>query len=409
MFKNLRFKLTLVNIVVVGFIILIVIVGASILTKMDVARQSSKMMHVIATEALTVKPNRFTQLQRRWSNYFYAKVDKKGNIIASSPELPVTEEQLKTLVDKIMQQDVNSGVLKLGSNESYKFLSVTKEDNSSTVMVLVNTESENEFFTRLLATLSMIGIGVLVLAFIGSLFMAERALIPIKNAWEKQKNFIADASHELRSPLTVIQTNLELVLSNPENTVESQRKWLEYIMNENKRMTKLVNDLLFLARNDSKQEKLLRSNFALDSELKRIYESYEPLAASKGIKLEAYMHEDINFYGDENNIRQLVLILLDNALKYTTPGGSIRVELKEKEANVEISISDTGIGIEKVHLNKIFERFYRVDKARTRLTGGSGLGLSIAECIVKEHHGTISVASTPGKGTTFTVILPKVK
>jgi len=237
--------------------------------------------------------------------------------------------------------------------------------------------------------------------------MAERALVPIRLSWQRQRDFVADASHELRTPLAVMQTNLELVLGNPDETIESQSRWLNNIHAEGQRMAKLVDDLLLLARADSSQELMEMQYFPLHLALKDALQPFEAVAVSSGIELETSLESEITFYGDEARLKQLAVILVDNAIKYTPPGGRVNIELKDQERNVEIVVSDTGEGIEQKYLKRVFERFYRVDKARSRQTGGNGLGLAIAQWITTEHQGSIKISSGPGKGTTFRVILPK--
>ncbi|MCX8128847.1 MAG: HAMP domain-containing histidine kinase [Clostridia bacterium] len=245
----------------------------------------------------------------------------------------------------------------------------------------------------------------LVFVFFGSLFISGRVIVPIKKAWQKQVDFTADASHELRTPLAVIQTNLELVMGNPDETVESQNKWLENMLNESKRMSKLIDDLLTLSRSDANQQTLEMNRFMLDEALHEAVDPYKPIAAAQGMTLEHNSLSGVEFIGDRNRIKQLIIILIDNALKYTGNGGRIEVVMKRRDKHVEIAVEDTGVGIEKEHLSRIFDRFYRVDKARSRNKGGSGLGLAIAKWIVDEHKGQIKVESTPGKGTRFTVLL----
>ncbi|MBZ4654945.1 MAG: integral rane sensor signal transduction histidine kinase [Peptococcaceae bacterium] len=409
MFHNLRIKLTLINVLVVGLILLIMMSGIYVANSKIILRQSEQIMRVMAAEAVSGSKSQLPERQRRIFNYFFAKVDKNGQLIDTSPSLPITHEQLALLLEKVSPLSPHKGKVSLNNIESYRYLKHSLTDAGETVYVFVNTRSEKEILRNLLAALIVSGLIGLALTFFGSLFLADRALIPIKKSWQRQKDFIADASHELRTPLAVIQTNLELVLDNPRETVESQFKWLENIQIENKRMTKLVDDLLFLARADFHEEMQDMACFPLDLAVKEALAPFEPVAVKKGITLESSIVPNLSILGNETRLKQLIVILLDNAIKYTPAGGSIVLELKDKGSHIEISVQDSGEGIETVHLEKIFERFYRVDKARSRQSGGTGLGLAIAECIVKEHRGTIKVFSTPGQGTTFQVSLPKGK
>lgn len=196
-------------------------------------------------------------------------------------------------------------------------------------------------------------------------------------------------------------------MENRDETVESQTKWLENIHVENKHMTKLVSDLLLLARTDSDQQLLEMKDFSISKSVEEAVTAFIPVAEEKNIKIEHSVTQDLSFFGDESRIKQLAVILLDNAVKYTPAGGSISFVLESNKNSIEMIVSDTGEGIEKENLEKIFERFYRVDKARSSETAGTGLGLSIASWIVKEHHGTISVESKLGEGTTFRVTFPQ--
>lgn len=244
------------------------------------------------------------------------------------------------------------------------------------------------------------------MVFAGSWLLSKVAIQPVKQAWQKQLDFTADASHELRTPITVIRTNLELIMDSPEETVGSQMKWLHNIEAENKRMARLVEDLLTLSRADTGQQNLEMTTFMLDELGTEALSPLEPVATSKGITLTFNADENTSFYGDRSRIRQLLVILVDNALKYTSSSGRVDVSLCRDEKSVTLTVSDTGSGIEKEHLEKIFNRFYRIEKTRSQNQDGSGLGLSIAKWIVQEHRGTIQAASGPGKGTTFTVFLP---
>lgn len=407
MFRSVRLKLTMINISVVGVILFIFLSGIYILMKQDFMRQSEQLMRAVAGESRFRPPKRFPALLRNWGNCFYLRIDNNGKTQYASAFIPITEDEQSALVRNVLSQSGEKGTVKYAL-ETYRFQKSTfPEDKGYITVVFMNIQQERDTLARLKTILIIIGLSGIIVVFVSSLFLAGRALVPIKKAWERQKNFVADASHELRSPLAVIETNLELVLGNGEETVESQKKWLENIQTENRRMSRLVNDLLFLARADSNQQMFEKRFFPLEDVLMKAVLSLQPLASKKNIVLEADIKQACEFFGDETRIKQLAVILMDNAIKYTQQGGLVQVGMNLHESHVEIIISDNGEGIAGEHLDKIFERFYRVDKARSRESGGTGLGLSIADWIVKEHHGTIAVSSTPGKGTTFKVTLPK--
>ncbi len=405
MFKKVRLKLTLINITVVGIILLLFFSGIYILMKRNTQMQSEQQLssYTAAIAMQNQRPNPAPPFKQT-NDFFFVKYIQNG-IVERSQYIPVTDEQLETLLSEVLNTTANKGIAALPSERFRYCLSISPGMRIVTV-AFMSTQPEDEIFARLRMILLFVGLTGLLVVFVSSLFMAGRALVPIKDSWERQKNFVADASHELRSPLAVIQTSVELVMDNKNETVDSQIKWLENIQAENTRMTKLVNDLLTLARADSDQKLMEKKYFPLNNALNSAVTVMEPVAVKNGVHLTLKQNSDIEIYGDESKLKQLVVILIDNAIKYTPSGGSAEVVLKKCDNHAELYVSDTGEGIESEHIKKIFERFYRVDKARSRENGGTGLGLSIADWIVKEHKGSISVSSTPGNGTTFKVRLP---
>jgi signal transduction histidine kinase len=232
----------------------------------------------------------------------------------------------------------------------------------------------------------------------------EEALLRLEEALGRERRFVADASHELRSPLTNIEGYAEMLeqwaLKDPETALKS----VEAIREESRRMRQLAEELLALARGDERAPLELKLQ-----ELGSVAEEATRIArgAAGGKVTIAYIppeHEIIATF-DRARVRQALSILLDNAIKFTPPGGQIRVWVRQRDAEVEAAVSDTGVGIPEEQLPLIFERFYRVDEARTR--GGAGLGLSIARQIADAHGGTIEVQSTPGKGSTFVLRIPR--
>lgn len=258
-----------------------------------------------------------------------------------------------------------------------------------------------QFITAILLAIGMV--------FAGSWLLSKAAIHPIQEAWQKQLDFTADASHELRTPIAAIQTNLELVMDSRLETVESQMKWLENIGAENTRMAKLVDDLLTLSRADTDQQNLEMEIFMLNEAVLEALMPFEPIARRQNITLESNVSSHIAFHGDRKRIIQLIVILMDNALNYMDCSGTVAVSLIRSKKQIQLTVSDNGYGIEAEHLDKIFDRFYRVTKTRNLNQDGSGLGLSIAKWIVQKHGGTIRVESSPGKGTAFTVFLPNHK
>ncbi len=227
----------------------------------------------------------------------------------------------------------------------------------------------------------------------------------LEEAFMKQRQFVADASHELRTPLAVIQAESSLVLEKS-RTEPEYRKALELVSQEVSFMSDIVGKLLLLARSDAGSEPMDYINVNLTDLLTELVQDVDVLAQDKGLKLELGPMESMTVRGDRTKLKQLFLNILDNAVRYTPHGGEVACTLVRKDGKAVASIVDSGIGIAAEHLPFVFDRFYRVDKARTYAEGGTGLGLSIASSIAKMHGGEIKVESREGAGTTLTVILP---
>lgn len=269
--------------------------------------------------------------------------------------------------------------------------------NISTEVNMINT------------VLGLIIIGIILgggISVIAGLYLADRALVPVRSSWNKQQQFIVDASHELRTPLAVLQTHTELLLRHPDHTIEQDSREISTILKEIRRMKKLVNGLLTLSQSDAERVALQMKLLPIDGMIDHAAQQFAPLAELKQIELTWKADSGADVNGDEERLQQLLLIILDNAVKYTREKGSIHILCKKSVNTVTIQVKDNGIGIPADELPHIFERFYRGDKVRNRTEGGTGLGLAIAEWIVARHNGKIYAESEQSAGTTMTVTLP---
>lgn len=232
-------------------------------------------------------------------------------------------------------------------------------------------------------------------------------LARLESSFKAQQRFIADASHELRTPLAVLRGETEVALGKTRTVAEYQQS-LALIQDEAESLSRIVEDLFILARQPiSTRAALHTERISLNDAVKDCARAAQVLAIRKGVRLK--LENDpppLALNGDEELIKRMILNLLDNAVKYTPAGGEISLALARENGNAEIVVRDTGMGIPETDQSRVFDRFFRVDKARARAMGGAGLGLSIAQWIVEAHGGEISVASTPGQGSTFTVVLP---
>ncbi|MEZ4483643.1 MAG: ATP-binding protein [Syntrophotaleaceae bacterium] len=232
-------------------------------------------------------------------------------------------------------------------------------------------------------------------------------LADLEESFRKIRQFSGDASHELRTPLTILKGETEVALRWAKHP-EEFRNMLESSMEEIDRMGRIIEDLLTLAKSEAGSKSLVIKPFSLSDLLQGIYLQANTLGEPKGIKayLKLEVTEEIRLMGDELRLRQLFLNLVANAVNYTPEGGRVEIGLSVTDGEAVVTVSDTGIGIPAEHLPHIFDRFYRVDKARNREDGGTGLGLAIVKAMAEAHGGRVEVASTPDQGTVFTVYLP---
>ncbi len=275
-----------------------------------------------------------------------------------------------------------------------------------TRIAFADQSGERSSMANLLLTSLLVGIGGLTAFFFISLFLSSWILRPVEQAWEQQRQFVADASHELKTPLTVILANTGILLAHRQERIEDQAKWVEYIKAEADRMKKLVDDLLFLAKSDASRTPALPTSMNFSDVVWSCLLPFESVAFEQGIELNSQIDPEISLVGNEGQLKQLVVILLDNACKYAGEKGKVCLKLTRQGERVRLAVNNTGPAIPQEALGHLFERFYRVDKSRAREDGGYGLGLAIAQTITEQHRGKISVESTEQAGTTFIVNLP---
>ncbi len=245
-------------------------------------------------------------------------------------------------------------------------------------------------------------------------FLSGLAMQPIRESYQRLKQFTADASHELRNPIAVIQTNVQVALSDPEPDVTDQQKHLQVIERLTRRLGRLVEDLLFLARQDSGTVLPTRTPVMLAPLLGEIVEEQQSIATAKSIDLQLHVSAGLlleTVLIDRDQISRVLVNVIANALQYTPADGEVKLSLSQVKRSgqlyLQIKVADTGSGIPAAAIPQLFERFYRVDPARSKSSGGTGLGLAIAKAIVDQHQGQIMIESQINQGTIVTVILPQ--
>lgn len=362
-------------------------------------------------------------LYRRFSQddtySFIVQVDENGEILDIDSPFNMLDETYKEAVEiALSNKDNNSTITLEGKQWRYSINPMKKQviqengqtytiaDDKYHIMFLDVTIYKQTLF-QLLMTLISVGIIMLLVLFFISLCFANRVIQPIAEAWERQKQFVADASHELKTPISIINANYDALLANQEETIKSQLKWLEYIKIGTDRMTKLVNDLLSLAKMEDMRFEIQNVPFNMSNTIHDVILSMEAVVFEKGITVTRSIEPDIMVKSDPERIKQVITILFDNAVKYTDPKGQIDISLTKSKRHITFSIKNTGKGISTQELPKIFDRFYRVDSSRTHETGSYGLGLSIAKTIIERLGGGIYAESVENEYAKFTFTLAR--
>ncbi len=277
------------------------------------------------------------------------------------------------------------------------------------VQVAESVEPE-ESALQVLLTLLLIGaLAVLLLAGVGGYFLANRALTPARLAFKRQQQFIADASHELRTPLTLLRADAEVLLYGKERLGAEDALLLENITTEANHMSTLLSSMLTLARLDAGKQHREYEVVRLDEIARAAAQRVAAFARQSGVTIETQASGPVTVIGDSMLLEQALLVVLDNAIKYNRRDGRVTLRTSLSSGQARLEVQDTGVGIPAEHLPHLGERFYRVDKARSRAAGGNGLGLSIAQGILTLHGGSLALTSTPGQGTTVTLTLPAAK
>jgi two-component system, OmpR family, sensor histidine kinase CiaH len=344
--------------------------------------------------------------------YFYAISDTDGQILKGSAYLDTQALASSTTLVKAMDNGDTFADTKSSKGEPQRIyaFAVTVNGTPGVVQIGRSTEPEEAALSQLRIVLLAVLAVSIVPAVGGGYLLSGRALRPIKTAMDSQRTFIADASHELRTPVAVVRTNAELLKRHlgPDtgHTAASDQVALDDILSESDRLGRMVDQMLTLAEADAGQRTVLSSEISLNELIDEVARSMRSIAETRQMLLETRLTDDVSVNGDPGRLRELVSVLLDNAVKYADAGGRVEVALRKEHRKAIIEVSNNGPGIPRDALPHVFDRFYRVDEARSRESGGTGLGLAIARHIVDAHGGTINIESSASGGTKVTVELP---
>lgn len=334
---------------------------------------------------------------------FFISLDSNDSIVMISDfSRELTDEVIEKSLLEALEQDKSEGLIH-GLSLRY---TVFEQVADQRVIGFIDISYEKSFIRQQIINYSLIGVGSLAVFFLISLVLSGIAIRPIEKAWKQQQQFVADASHELKTPITVMLANTSILLSNKFYDKKLAHKWISYIDLEAKRMKKLVENLLLLARLDTDKTSCNLSKLCLSDIVSESTLPFEAMMFETSKQLNSNIQSDLYIHGNDGQLKQLICILLDNANKYANSHSTVTVHLKKENNKAILSVNSFGELIAKHDLIHVFDRFFQSDKARSKNQNSYGLGLSIAKEIVAAHKGKISVSSEAEKGTTFIVYLP---
>lgn len=394
MLKKLRIKFVCINMTIITIMLIFILYTVIHFTQKSLEQTNIQMMQEIANDPLYLtRPGDGSAIRLP---YFTLKLDQNRNILetSSSYDTLTSESYFKALIDASFSSSEKTGILK---DYNLRFMQIS----TPTGLFLIYMDISTEISTIQNLTRNCILIGIIsFFIFLGiSIFFANWAVRPVDKAWTQQKQFIADASHELKTPLTVILTNAEL-LKAPDYDTEHRIHFTDNILVMAKQMQSLVEGMLELSRIDNGSMKTVMHNLDFSSLVETSLYPFEPLYFEQGLELLSEIDNGIQTYGSESHLKQVVEILLDNAQKYAAPSSQVTIKLQRQKLYCTLSIQSHGDTLSDEDLKNIFKRFYRTDKTRSR-SGSYGLGLSIAKSIIDEHHGKIWAESQEGINTFY--------
>lgn len=328
------------------------------------------------------------------TRYFIVKTENDGSIkeIDTSHIAAVSSENAIEYADKVMQSRKDKGY-----EEIYKYLKLEQEGGY--IIIFVDCRMQIQTAKLFLITSIVVALFTLILMFVLISVFSKRAIKPIIESTEKQKQFITDAGHEIKTPIAIISANTDVL-----ELIGEKNEWTTSIRNQTNRLEKLVKNLLLLSKMDEENTKLVFSELDISEVVYETALSFKTLAEMQNKTLHLNIVNDLILKGDEVSIQQLISTLLDNAVKYSDEGGSIKVSLASTKKGLKLEVYNTSKDLKTDNLNRLFDRFYRADSSRARETGGYGIGLSIAKSIVEAHNGKISVKGEDKTWVCFTIV-----
>ncbi|SEB83155.1 ATP-binding protein [Paenibacillus sp. GP183] len=422
MFEKTRLKLIVMYSSLIVCILLIMLLLFYFLLSSTIAKSEEKQLNLtsqrILNEWKSKMPSNGTDektVNATYINYnfmplnqFFVLTSDNGDVMFHSLR---DETLLAFFKSTFKEQQIASNspqytTFTLQGGRAFKLFSIESPNNTVLYMGMEVTENVT-LLSQMKWLLTLFAVLLLIVSIGVGYWFSKRAMIPIQRAYQRQQDFVSDASHELRTPLSIMQASIEIIEEEQNHLSPFHQKVLADMKEELTRTTQMLTGLLTLARSDSGRLEIMQEYFDLRELVASSVEKFKLLSAKIEIPISYTSSTDeLLYYGDKERIKQLLYILIDNAIKYNKSTGEIKVSLLKNEKNAVLQIFDTGIGIPQEKIPYIFERFYRVNSGRSRAQGGVGLGLSIAGWIVKAHGGQIKVNSVLGEGTIVQIMLP---
>lgn len=395
MIKRLRFKFVCINMAIVTAMLYVIFSLIIFFMGLGMQIQNRNMMQNILENAF--RPDwEMRDWREDWRPFFIVRIGPRGEMAAFDGSFfeEIEEKQVRSIAREAMELEEESGTL-----VKQKLRFQKRDTPNGRIIAFSDMSAEMRTMENLIRTCLFIGIISFLSFLVISYLLARWAVRPVETAWNQQRQFVADASHELKTPLTVIMTNAEL-LQSPTYDESQRRGMLDSILTMSHQMRGLVESLLELARVDNGGTKMAFQELDLSELVSEGLLPFEPVYFEKDLLLESAIEAGIRVKGSASHLRQVLDILLDNGAKYTIPGSRVLVKLHRQGSHVLLSVANPGEAISREDLKNIFKRFYRIDKARA-MNHSYGLGLSIADSIVREHKGKIWAESGNGLNTFF--------
>ncbi|MDF2722051.1 MAG: histidine kinase [Paenibacillus sp.] len=410
MFNKLRNRFLLMNMVIISVIMLVAFAAIYVITYRNVSNDIRMDLQRVADASRKGgegpgRPPHGKDMPGpggERSVFFSLQTDNQWNVTGTNSRFDYDSEFYANAAKEAAAHPAEFGQFTLeGTRWAYSVMQVP----SGYSVVYMDVTPQQNILINLIYTFSAVALAMLGVIYLTSRYFADRSIAPVKEAFEKQERFIADASHELKTPLTVINTNVDVLLAHGEDSINEQDKWLHHIKSETERMKTLTNDLLYLTEMDDARARTIHVPFDLSEAVESVILTMEAVIFEKDLTLHYDIEPELTVTGSSEQMKQVTMILLDNAIKYVNPNGTIGLTLKRHQGHIQLTVTNTGPGIPAEHIDKIFDRFYRADASRARKNGGYGLGLAIAKSIIEQHRGKIAAKSVPNESTSFYVQL----